>query len=109
LAFFVQDFSDHHQHLFGVLVNVILKVLCVAHFQCLRELRNFDVIKDVILGELDFLKMSLIIVEKRDAERLVDKMPINTLQIYLSETLQPFLMGCTSKTTIVLAFRDYIF
>ena len=52
--------------------------------------------------------MSHVIVEKRDAERLVAKMAVNTLQVYLLETMHPFLVSCTPFTTIVLTLRYII-
>jgi hypothetical protein len=94
-------------YLIWVLINVILKIICIAPFQSLRELCSFDLIVDVFVREFYFLENFQVIIEKRDAEGLVDKVSINTFQVDLLETVHPFLVGCPSETTIVRAFRVF--
>jgi len=62
---------------------------------------------DVFVREFYFLENFQVIIKKRDAKGLVDKVSINTFQVDLLETVHPFLVGCPSETTIVRAFRVF--
>ena len=94
-------------HLIWVLINVILKIICIAPSQSIRKLCRFYLIVDVFVRKLYFLENFQVIIEKRDAKGLVDKVSINTFQVDLLETMHSFLVGCPSETTIVRTFRVF--